>query len=224
MNSPSVKRKAAAYLKQFGLREITLDSLSAVLRKQGYLIIEFHPIENDKNVSALISALNLEQICQRSKGFTYADSQRRLVFLHEGLSDDEKLMVLSHEQGHIYCRHLASSPILGQDVIEEHEASEFAHYLLHKSPWRQLRSFLKKHRKGVIGAAAALVLCIAGSLVGGKMYRENTYYGEYYITPTGNKYHNKDCGYVKGKANIQRLTIRQHESGAYTPCDKCVGE
>lgn len=48
------------------------------------------------------------------------------------------------------------------------------------------------------------------------------YYGEYYITSTGNKYHDKDCGYVKGKDNIERLTVEQYESGEYEPCGKCL--
>lgn len=224
MDSNGIKGKASSFLKRFGLHEITLESLYMVIRKQGYTIIEFNHISNSENVAALLSALDLQQMCRQSKGFTYANSQHRLVFIHEGLSDDEKLMVLAHEEGHIYCKHLASTPILGRDVVEEHEANEFAHYLLHQSVWQKIGGMVKAHKKASIAAVLAIALIAASCVICYKMHCENTYYGEYYITSTGNKYHNKDCGYAKGKDSTERLTIEQYESGGYEPCEKCIGK
>lgn len=48
------------------------------------------------------------------------------------------------------------------------------------------------------------------------------YYGELYITSTGNKYHEKDCIFVKHKDNVERLKIEQFENGEYEPCDICL--
>lgn len=223
MDSNGIKGKASSFLKQFGLHEVTLESLCAVINKQGYTIIEFNHISNNKNVEALLSALDLLELSRRTKGFTYADSQRRLVFIHEALSDDEKLMVLAHEEGHIYCNHLASAPILGRDVVEEHDANEFAHYLLHRSVWQKVRHMVKEHKKASIAVVLIIALIVVGCIVGYEIHCEKNYYGEYYITSTGNKYHDKDCGYVKGKDNIERLTIEQYESSEYTPCEKCIG-
>lgn len=218
----NIKCKAKAFLSQFKLSEVTLENLKSVIQKQGYTIIEFNNITNNENVSALLTALDLQSLATQSKGFTYADSQRRLVFVHEGLSDDEKLMVLAHEEGHIYCNHLSSTPILGRDVVEEHEANEFAHYLLHRSVWQKFGCMVKGHSKASIAAVLIIALIVVGCIIGYKMYCENAYYEEYYITSTGNKYHDKDCGYVKGKDNIERLTIEQYESGEYEPCGKCL--
>lgn len=223
MDSNDIKGKANSFLRQFGLREVTLESLYTVVRKQGYTIIEFNHISNSENVTVLLSALDLQELSRRAKGFTYADSQRRLVFIHEALSDDEKLMVLAHEEGHIYCNHLASTPILGRDVVEEHEANEFAHYLLHRSVWQKVGCMVKGHSKASIATVLIIALIVVGCIIGYKMYCENTYYEKYYTTSTGNKYHDKNCGYVKGKDNIERLTIEQYESGEYTPCEKCIG-
>lgn len=223
MDSNGVKGKASSFLKQFGLHEVTLESLCAVISKQGYTIIEFNHISNSKNVEALLAALDLVELSRRTKGFTYADSQRRLVFIHEALSDDEKLMVLAHEEGHIYCNHLASAPILGRDVVEEHDANEFAHYLLHRSAWQKIGGAVRKRKKACIAVILAAALIVVSCVIRYKLHCENTYYGEYYITSTGNKYHTKSCGYVKGKDNAERLTIEQYESGEYTPCEKCIG-
>lgn len=128
-----IKKKVKSFLQEYGLQNVTLENLRSAIQKQGYTVVEYNNIFNDENVAALIDALGLENFCERSKGFTYADTKRRLVFLHEDLSDKEKLMILAHEEGHIYRNHLTSTPVLGRDVIEEHEANEFAHYLLHQS-------------------------------------------------------------------------------------------
>lgn len=218
----NIKCKTKAFISQFKLSAVTLENLKSVIQKQGYTIIEFNNIANGENVSALLTALDLQSLATQSTGFTYADLQRQLVFVREGLSEDEKLMVLAHEEGHIYCNHLASTPILGCDVIEEHEANEFAHYLLHRSVRQKVGCMVKEHKKASIAVALIIVLMVLGSIVGYKMYCENTYYKEYYITSTGNNYHEKSCGYVKGKDNIERLTIEQYESGEYEPCGVCL--
>lgn len=96
-----IKKKAKSFLKEYGLQNVTLESLRSAIQKQGYTIIEYNNIFNDENVAALIDALGLEYFCERSKGFTYADTKRRLVFLHEDLSEKEKMMILAHEEGHI---------------------------------------------------------------------------------------------------------------------------
>ena len=52
--------------------------------------------------------------------------------------------------------------------------------------------------------------------------RNNSYYGEYYITENGTKYHEKDCMIIKDKNNTQRLTKSDYESGDYEPCQVCL--
>lgn len=220
--SNSIQKKTKAFLKEYKLRKVTLETLRGAIRKQGYTIVEFNNVVNNVNVSALIDALGLEEYCKRSKGFTYADSQKRLLFLHEDLTDKEKLMVLAHEEGHIYCNHLTSSSILGREVVEEHEAAEFAHYLLYQSPMQKMTGGIQRHMGVCIAAVTVVLLLIVGGFFGYRAYCQNTYYGEYYVTPTGFRYHSKDCGYVKGKNSAKRLTKEQYESGAYKPCDVCL--
>lgn len=217
-----IKKKAKSFLKEYNLQNVTLENLRSAIQKQGYTIIGYNNIFNDENVAALINALGLEDFCERAKGFTYADTKRRLVFLHEDLSYGEKLMVLAHEEGHIYCNHLTSIPILGRDVVEEHEANEFAHYLLHQG-WRQrIYLFIQAHRSGAITAAIVIVLVLSVFLVYCDVGNEQRYYGDFYITSTGSKYHQKDCIFIKHKDNVERLTVEQFETGEYKPCDICL--
>ena len=217
-----IKKKAKSFLKEYGLQNVTLENLRSAIQKQGYTVVEYNNIFNDENVATLINALGLEAMCERSKGFTYADTKRRLVFLHEDLSYEEKRMVLAHEEGHIYCNHLISTPILGRDVIEEHEANEFAHYLLNPSWFTKVNRILYRNQRIVLISMAGLALLAVVVAALCYTHKQQSYYGEYYITESGNKYHEKDCIFVKDKTNVHRMTEEEFESGEYEPCRICL--
>ena len=219
----NIKKAVQRFRSEFGIgSDVTLDSLRSALKKQGYTIIEYNNIVNEENVAALIDALDLEQLCGRSKGFTYADQRWRLVFLHEDLSEREKLMVLAHEEGHIYCSHLSSVPVIGTDVTEEHEANEFAHYLLYQGKWQQLCHSLLRHKRAIIAAVVIVGILIGGCFIFSAQKREHSYYGEFYITATGNKYHRADCIFIRDKTTAHRMTKVEFESGKYEPCGICL--
>lgn len=217
-----IKSKAKSFLSEYKLNEVTLEDLRRIIKMQGYSIVEYNHIFNDENVTKLIEALGIEEAIDKSRGFTYADKQRRLVFLHEDLSNEEKRLVLAHEEGHIYCGHLSSYPIIGKDVVEEHEANEFTHYILNVDAGRKLGNTIKNHKKVVSIVAALLIVSAIGLIVFHTVSKERSYYGEYYLTSTGNKYHEEQCIFVKNKNNIRRLTIDEFESGEYEPCDICL--
>lgn len=213
---------AIRFLKKYRLSQIDSTVLKKTIVQQGYTVIPFHHLCNEPEVETLVRALQLEQYIASSKGFTYANRDCRLVFLHDGLSEEEACMVLAHEQGHIFCGHTTTQPILGLDVQQEHEANEFAHYLLYPPCSLRLRRFLQRHKKLCILLAAVLTALVIGSVVLACVLKEQTYYGKYYLTETGSKYHIADCGYVSGKSNVRRMTKEDYDSGNYSPCEKCI--
>ena len=222
MDSREVKLKVRKFIKEFGTHELNYASLRGYVEQQGYTVVEYNHLSNDEIISSLIKALKLSENIRNSKGFTYADQNQRIVFIHEDLSDAEKLMVLSHEAGHIYLGHMSSAPIIGRDVQEEYEANEFAHFLINPGKWDKAIIYVRKHKLAAILTAIGLVVLIAGAVIFFQVEKEKQYYGEYYITDSGNKYHEKDCIYVKDKTNTHRMTIEEFESGEYEPCKMCL--
>lgn len=218
----SIKKAVSAFKKKYKLAEITEKTLCDALETQGYTVIRFNTIVNDEDVTQIISNLNLEDTILSHKGFTYSNDKYRLVFVNDDLSEEERLMVLAHEVGHIFCEHMTCQPIIGQDVKQEHEANEFAHYLLHPDKTDKTKAWFKGHKKLVIALCACILLIAVGVAIFSFVSREKTYYGEYYITTTGNKYHEKDCIFVKNKDNARRLTKEEFESGDYEPCKTCL--
>ena len=212
----SQKRKAAEFKRKYSLKTINSAYLWEALTAQGYTLVEFNGIENKEDVTSLIEALQLEDQIVRSKCFTYQNDKYRIVFIHEDLNDEERTIVLAHEEGHIWNGHMSADNILGSDVIQEYEANEFAHHLLKDKTG-------KKKRTKVTAVICALILLIA---VGTGMFLKQNhdkavYTDDLYRTETGGKYHVRDCMYIKDKTNVYRLTQEEFDSGEYEPCGAC---
>ncbi len=219
-----MKRKVGQLLREYHLKDVTSGSLISALNQQGFTVLFFNRLHNDEDLSCLIHALRLRTYIASSKGFTYADADRRLVFIHEELSEKEKAMVLAHEQGHIFCGHTEKQPILGEDVRQENEANEFAHHLLHPSIWQRIQMWVRRHKALAAVLASLCALLIVGSIMLACILHENQFEGEYYLTATGTHYHTADCGFVKDKPNTRRMTKEEYASGLFEPCTRCLAE
>lgn len=216
-----VKKAVKLFKHQYSFRSYNYESLCKITVEHGFTIIEFNNIVNNENIEILVKSLNISDLISQSKGFTYADSNYRLVFIHEDLSPNEKNIVLAHEMGHIYLEHLSSLPIIGKDVREEYEANEFVHYLLTPSFFRRTVRWITSHKRFLIITAIHLCLLTVG-LVANYLYSKNTDTIQYYITETGTKYHTKDCMHIKNKKNVTVMTNEQLESNDYKPCGTCL--
>ncbi len=82
--------------------------------------------------------------------------------------------------------------------------------------------WVKKHKKLVILVCVCVLVAVIGVTVFSIVSKENSYYGEYYVTSTGSKYHEKDCIFVKDKTNVRLLTKEEFENGDYEPCETCL--
>ena len=217
-----IKKKADLFIKEHNIENLSYEKLKRAANDIGYTIIEFNSISNDKTVEIIIKNLRLEDIIIRSRGFTYTDSNNRLVFINEDLSEKEKIIILVHELGHIVCKHFSASPIIGNDVNEEYEANEFAHYILNQSVYIKIKQFFINHKKLWICIIAVVILSAATFSTIKIVKKELSYYGDFYITTTGSKYHKKDCIFVKEKNNVERLTKEQFSTSEYSPCEMCL--
>lgn len=218
----TVKREVRQFIKKHKLRQITYADLKHAAEDMGYTIIEFNSLYNENNVQTVINNLSLQDAVTQSKGFVYINNKYRLIFINECLNEEEKQLVLSHEIGHILRGHFSESSIIGKDVHDEFEANEFSHYLLKQDVGRKILYSVYRHRKTVTLMTALIMIAVIsfGTVM---IVRENqSYYGEYYVTETGNKYHKRNCIFVKNKKNIRRLTKEEFDLGKYEICGICL--
>lgn len=218
----NIKKTAKRFIKKYKLTSVDYVALKNTVKDMGYTVIEFNSMCNEKDIEIVIKNLNLEEYIKRSRAFTYVSSEYRLIFVNEDLNAEEKLIVLSHEIGHIVCQHFSRSPVIGYDVVDEYEANEFSHHLLKRSFWNGLRLAISGHKKMVAIIASALFVILAVGVAVIIINKEKSYYGDFYITTTGDRYHQSECIHVKNSNNIERLTKEQFESGEYEPCGICL--
>ncbi len=217
-----IKKTVKRFITTHKIKAISYDTLKNTVINIGYTIVEFNNVFNDENVDTIVHNLKLEKAINNSRGFTYVDNNYRLIFINEDLSEYEKLLVLSHELGHIECEHFSAGNIIGKDIKEEHEANEFLHYLLNPTVKQKMEYFVFLHKKPFIIICTFLIVFIMVITSICISQREQTYYDDFYITTSGSKYHKKDCIFIKGKNNAKRLTKEEFYSGNYEACDMCL--
>lgn len=210
------RKQVADFKRKYNIKAITSESLIKALNEQGYTVIEFNGIADSEEVVTLRDALNVGIYMKQSRCFTYRDDKYRLVFINEGLNEEERQVALAHEEGHIWNDHLVKDNILGNDVIQEHQANEFAHYLLKDKDGKQRRVL---HITIISMVVAAM--CIFAGISIKNQHDESIYTEDLYRTESGTKYHLKNCMYLEDRTDVYRLTKEEFESGDYEPCEAC---
>ena len=218
------KRLAHRFLKEYKVKEISLNRITEIIRSQGYKIIRFGKAYNDENIEILINGLELNGYVQACSAFTYSDDKYRLVFLEDNISDEEALILLTHEEGHIYSEHFGETVIAGQNTLDEFEANEFTHYVLHPTAINKAITFVSKNKIVSTILSIFIVLIIGGSIATPIVLKHQTYYGNYYVSPSGTRYHKENCFYIRDKQTKKRVTKEDIENRHLEPCKVCLPE
>ena len=222
--SKEVKFKVKNLLLEYGIGKVTLENLVYIIEAQGFEIIEYSQQDRSDGVWRVLQSLNLTLYAESGKAFAYKCGKSKLLFVCEEMSADEKLYALAHEEGHIIFGHLCNGACDGNVVEEEYIANEFAHHLLHPPIWVKPFVAIKNHKKHSILIAVVVILLIIAIPLTVNIMQSQTYYGEYYVTENGMKYHEKDCMTIKDRSNTRRLTEKDYYSGEYEPCQVCLPE
>lgn len=219
MDNRAAKEAAQVLLTKYACLEISIENLIFILDNYGFEIIEFSA-QNSMAVEHLIREYNLTDLLKKNAAFIFSKDNVKLVFIDERLSIDQKRILLAHELGHIVCGHLSDGYYAEDSFEQEHEANEFAHYLLNPSLATKSKLWIKTHKGTVIAVVAACaVLLLSVPIV--HHYRQAAKLSSYYITDSGNKYHVEDCFYVQGR-DIRPMTKEEYTSGTYSPCKICI--
>lgn len=215
IRSNEAKREAARVLRELKSGSISLEGLEAALRRDGYRIMPYNPAKTA--VQALAAELGVEDIVSREQSVTFRQGDIRLVLLTDRLDNEEKRLVLAHELGHVRMHHMEGTS--ADSPVEEYEANEFAHYLLNPSWMLRLECTVRAHARAFLAGLAMVVLLTGGTLLYAYKRQQASYFGEYYVTRTGTKYHMRDCAAVQGR-ELRRLRVDEAER--YAPCSICI--
>lgn len=219
-----IRYKAKNLLLEYGISKVTLENLIYIIEDQGFEIIEYSQRDRSDSIWTVLNTLNLTAYAESGKAFAYKCGKSKLLFVCEEMTADEKLYALAHEEGHIIFGHLCNGACDGNAVEEEYVTNEFAHYLLHPPLLLKFATTVKSNKKkalwvALIALSLAVIIPLTVNII-----QSRSYYGEYYVTESGTKYHEKDCMTIKDRSNVRRLTEKDYYSGDYEPCHVCLPE
>ncbi len=74
--------------------------------------------------------------------------------------------------------------IAGKNTIDEYEANEFAHYILNPTKINRATTFVSTHKLISVIIGILLFSTIVTSIATPIILKQQTYYGNYYVTTT----------------------------------------
>lgn len=117
-------------LLQYRISSPTLDDIIMIVAQYGYEIIDYDP--SSRSTQELIASLSLNHQILSQNAFLYTNHNVKLLFVRDNLDAEDKRVAITHELGHIVCKHADTS------IQEEYEANEFVHYFAFCGPRRSL--------------------------------------------------------------------------------------
>lgn len=212
------------FIKEHKLKTIDSENLIRVIKECGYEVRDYRPYSNEDKTQKLFEILNIKEFANGEDAFTYADLDNRIVFVSKTLSEKEKCIVLSHELGHIFFKHMSSKKyIKGQEIEQENEANEFSHYLLDGGIFFKLCKFINNYRERLIIAVIGIIAAsfLLGYVIDILDNRQDNI--TYYITENGGKYHEEGCKHLDGKSDLETGKREKFEKLGFAPCGDCLG-
>ncbi len=199
-------------------------NIEKILNTIGYSVVLFNTIQGDEE----IKRYNLTKQADTLKSFTYSRTVK-IVFADATLPSDDIVYLLLHELGHIMCGHIGNGNAGKQNkILMDIEADNFAHSILYKSE----RNYLYILFSAIILSISIIIAadCIKSTAVPAQTTTTEpaiittetpeTITDKVYVTPSGKKYHRRDCYYVRDKKNITELSTDE-ATRAYLPCSVC---
>ena len=82
-------------------------NIKRIIRAQGFKIYSFDPFETQSTTAKLLKSCGCYEYAQSHSSFIYVkpDENEKIVFIREGLTEEDQLELLFHEEGHIWYDH-----------------------------------------------------------------------------------------------------------------------
>lgn len=204
-------------------------NIERVIRSHGFEIQEFDPLETSSSV------LHLNGCAEFAKfhpSFLYVQGNIKDLFIQEGLSDDDRIEYLFHEEAHIWYNHINTTGFTENSNAQQEKAANL---------------FLLKLRilKFFTSALLLITILLAGlfllpkTVESGQITPPNVaaavpqlpeeapaqpIINTVYITGEGNCYHTATCSTVQNSTTLSPISCETAEALGKTPCRHCINQ
>lgn len=179
------------------------------LERQGFEVVAIQSTHGRD----LVNKLKIEDY--DPEGFVYQYKNFKYVFIDTELPEDDKVMILLHECGHIELEHKTLSKLNEakawrfalqvQNIKKKLMAITLVSLLIISSAVLPVTIYSKIHNKKIVSASTNTVLNLTDTV---------------YITRNGSKYHLEGCYYIRGTTTLACNKCEAEK--LYSPCSICT--
>lgn len=219
-----------------------LKNIETVIQSHGFRIYRFRLISQNNPVTKLIDDLGATEYASHHSAFIATNPIIKGVFIKKGLSDDDQIELLFHEEAHIWYNHPNVTSFTNEtDTQQETTANKFlsrirfakaaVYFTLLVSVLVGFFFFSPKDAADPIATPIA-----AASIAPDAPPAQPTAYTEpeepepaaepeqseaVYITPGGYAYHRSDCYHIANRTNVICISAEQAVDLGRSPCKTC---
>lgn len=202
---------AKFYFKYYLTRSLRKKShIENVIRSQGFSIYRFDPQDPTDDVAQLMHSCKCWNHIQGRPSFLYLKGDEKYLFLKKGFSHDDQLILLFHEEAHIWYNHPFRSGLIDDSAIQHEQVANL--FLPRLRILKKVTTllvlallaagvffFLLRPSKPVAEPAPTVETVQPADELPAQQGTDDTVY----ITTYGNAYHREYCGTIVGC----RLTV-----------------
>ena len=206
-----IYKSAQKFIRRYNLKkDYTYDDLKLISGKQGCSVYEWNP--NSPKDEDYLRRVDCWNIAQTNDGFSCRLSDTKISFIKKTLIEQEKKILLLHENIHVFYGHINQNKPLS--VTEEKQTTD---------THRTIDIILKYKNFALLSFIVKLLLILSLCFIYLSPKTQINLSDGVYITPSGYHYHRESCQYGEEYMNsfiIDKQTAEEH----YLPCDLCNPE
>lgn len=213
-----------------------LKNIENVIQSHGFRIYSFCLDDSEDPITDLLHNFKAFEYAHYRKSFIASNRIINGVFIKDGLSDDDQIELLFHEEAHIWYNHPNVTSFTNEtDTQQETTANKFlsrirfakaaVYFTLLVSVLVGFFFFSPKDAADPIATPiAAAAIAPEASPAQPAAYSEPAEPEQsetVYITPSGYAYHRSDCYHIAYRTNVTCISAEQAVGLGRSPCKTC---
>lgn len=198
-------KTAKRFIKIFRLkRNYKAEDLTRILEKQGFTLYEYSLFSD--RAKQLFSKLKCTETAIADNSFSTCTDDIRLCCIRKALSEEEKALLLLHENLHIFMGDVKKDSVI--TPVQEKAVTDL-HFII---------DFVLRSKRYVRLIVAILITALMFGGIRHYTYSKSTE-AYFYVTPSGTHYHKEDCDFITSNTQSFKISAQDAQK-SYLPCSK----
>ncbi len=213
-----------------------LKNIETIIQSHGFRIYRFRLISKNNPITKLIDNLGATEYASHHSAFVATSPIIKGVFIKDGLSEDDQIELLFHEEAHIWYNHPNVTSFTNETDTQQEATANLFLFRIRALKATVYVTLLASVLAGLcflpskaVSKPEAMVVATQ-SIPADEPPAQPISYTEpeepaqnetVYITPSGYAYHRSDCYHIAYRTNVTSISAEQAVDLGRSPCKTC---